>query len=128
MPSDLVSHNCLDHSDNFQFTWTIQEANKTKDISVNGNVRVNSSIDLCELAISGLGMVYLPSFTVAHAINSGQLISVLDNYRPPSVTIYAVYPTSKYLNKKTQVFLEFMVELFNPIDNEFGSYLVRGAN
>lgn len=110
--NDLMQHNCLDHAENFNFVWHLYDKNKPREIPVNGNVRVNSSIDLCKLAVSGLGLTYLPSFTVHHELKAGSLVSVLDNYRPPALNMYAVYPTSKYLNRKTQLFLEFIIEIF----------------
>ncbi|MDO8953321.1 MAG: LysR family transcriptional regulator [Gammaproteobacteria bacterium] len=110
-PEDLSNHNCLDHAESFHGTWRFQELDKSKNIPVSGNVRVNSSLDLCNLAKSGLGMVYLPSFSVAEALKSGELVSVLDSYRPEALGLYLVYPSHKYLSYKTQVFIDFMANL-----------------
>lgn len=112
-PEDLVQHNCLDHADNVKRTWRFQSNGKTKNVPIQGNVRVNGSMDLCNLAKNGLGIAYLPSFSVAPALKSGALISILDTYRPNALGMYLVYPSNKYLSHKTQVLIEFMTKVLS---------------
>ena len=114
-PDDLARHNCLDHADNFQYSWVLQEIGNVKTIAVNGNVRVNSSIDLCNLAVSGLGIVYLPSFSIHDELQSGKLVAILEQYQLPVLDMYCVYPSKRYLSQKTQVFLDFLTNLLTPI-------------
>lgn len=113
-PQELQSHNCIDHYDNFRQTWRFTEKNKELEIMVKGNINVNSSIDLKNLAVAGMGVVYLPSFTVHPELISGKLISVLEKYQPPKLGMYAVYPSKQYLNKKLLVFLDYIMELLGP--------------
>lgn len=110
-PHDLTQHNCLDHYDNSHNTWSYQFKDEIKSIQVQGNVRVNSSLDLKNLAVSGLGVVYLPSFTVKEAIDHGQLKNILTEYPIPSLSIYAVYPSKCFLDKKTNLFMDFLEKI-----------------
>lgn len=110
-PEDLMLHNCLDHTDNHANTWLFQENGKIKPIPITGNACINSSIDLCNLALSGLGIAYLPSFSVKHKLETKELISILDSYRPPPLPINLVYPTHQYLSQKVSVFIDFMTKL-----------------
>lgn len=110
-PEELIDHNCLDHADNFNITWRFQEKGRLKDIEVKGNVSLNSSIDLCNLAVKGLGIVYLPSFTVKHKIKTGELVSILDSYRPPPLPMYLVYPSNKYMSQKVRVLIDFLTKI-----------------
>lgn len=114
-PDLLVHHHCLDHYGNFQRTWKFNIDGKLKNISINANIYANSSLDLKNLAVSGLGIAYLPSFTVYHELKAGRLISILEDYQPPLLGMYAVYPSQQYLSKKTKLFLDFMVELLKPV-------------
>ena len=111
IPEDLMQHNCLDHTDNSDLTWLFQAKGKSKKIPITGNACINSSIDLCNLAISGLGIVYLPSFSVKHKLETKELISILDSYLPPPLPIYLVYPSNQYLSEKVRVFIDFMTTL-----------------
>lgn len=112
---DFRQHHCLDHYDNFQPTWRFKINGKLKEVPINANIYANSSLDLKNLAKSGLGIAYLPSFTVYQEIKDGHLISILEKYQPPVLGMYAVYPSHKYLTKKTKLFLEFLADLLNPI-------------
>lgn len=112
-PSDLINHNCVDHYDNYRNTWTYNVKGKLTDFFVQGNVKANSSIDLKNLAVSGLGLVYLPDFTVHGEVKSGNLKIVLDRYQPEKLPMYAVYPSRQSLSKKNQVLLEYLTFLFS---------------
>ena len=114
---DLQQHNCLDHADNFYHSWHFQENGKIKDIPVSGNMLVNSSIDLCNLAVSGMGIAYLPNFSVYPELKQDRLISILEQHQPSPLPIYWVYPSKQYLERKTQVFIEFIEKLLKPILN-----------
>lgn len=110
-PLELSRHNCLDHYDNAQNTWAYQLDGKIKPILVRGNIRANSSLDLKNLALSDLGIVYLPSFTVKEDISSGRLRSILLEYPTPPLSIYVVYPSKRFLNKKASTFMDFLEKL-----------------
>ena len=110
-PKHLQQHNCLDHFDSNTGTWGYKIDNSKTDIAVRGSMQANSSITLKELALAGSGIVYLPSFTVADALQNGTLIEVLSDYRLDDYEIYAVYPAKKQSSKKLQVVLEYLEEV-----------------
>lgn len=108
-------HQCLDHYDNFQSTWRFKINGKLKEVSIDAKIYANSSLDLKNLAKSGLGIAYLPSFTVYQELKVGHLVSILEKYQPPVLGMYVVYPSHQYLSRKTKLFLEFLTDLLNPI-------------
>ncbi|MDF1655044.1 MAG: LysR family transcriptional regulator [Coxiellaceae bacterium] len=107
-PEDLIKYNCLDHYDNFSNTWSYKINGKPTDIFIEGNTRANSSLDLKNLALSDMGIAYLPSFTVNDAIKTETLIPILNKYNTASYEMYAVYPSKKDISKKLQVVLEYL--------------------
>ncbi|MZI96117.1 LysR family transcriptional regulator [Vibrio sp. CAIM 722] len=109
-PEDLEHHSCLLHFDNRQRTWIYQEHNKPFAIPVYGETRVNNSLDLTELAIAGHGLAYLPDFTVKNALESGRLISVLDQYMPAPLPMYIVHVNAQP-SKREQAFIDFIKAL-----------------
>jgi DNA-binding transcriptional LysR family regulator len=117
-PQDLLQHNCLDHADNFDHCWQFHVNGKPEFINVDGNVRINSSIALCQLAVENLGIVYLPSFTVFQALQEEKLISILQQYQPPDLHIAAIYPSKHYLSEKTKIFIDFLAELLASMGKE----------
>lgn len=107
-PSELSNHNCCDHYDNFRNTWRYVENGKNLYVFVKGNIKANSSIDLKNLAVSGIGIVYLPEFALYPEINHGKLKEILNEFRPEKQPMYAVYPSKQSLNQKTKIFLEYL--------------------
>jgi DNA-binding transcriptional LysR family regulator len=111
---DLRSHNCLGSDSSSSNIWTFQENGKDKEVLVSGNVHSKNSFDLRTLATNDVGIAYLSHYLVNAEIKSGNLISILEPYQKYQ-DIYAVYPSDKFLNKKTQTFLNFITELMAPL-------------
>ena len=63
---------------------------------------------LREAAIAGLGITCLPSFLHYDAINNGLLRPVLSNYDWTGFDVFAVYPKTTILPKRTRAFVDFM--------------------
>ena len=112
-PDALIDHNCINHSDNRSQQWRYAIENETRAFRIGGNLQLNNSLALKNLSIQDLGIVNLPSFTVAEAIMNGQLETVLDDFTLPPLGIYAIYPSKQFLNAKTQAFLDFMTGRIN---------------
>lgn len=110
-PTDLVSHNCLDHVDNHSRIWRYHIDRKLTDMPITGNLRLDSSLTLKQAALADAGLVYLPSFTVKKEIATGSLIPVLTTYQPASLNMYVIYPSKHLLNEKTKLFIEFLISL-----------------
>jgi len=63
-------------------------------------------------ALQGLGLVVLPSFVAALACTSGELQSVLGDWRLPALNIHAAIPTREHIPAKTKAFLDHLVQAF----------------
>jgi DNA-binding transcriptional LysR family regulator len=105
--SELKHHNCLLGTQNY---WHFTEQGKEKNIKVKGNMRCNSGVALLDAALKGIGLVQLSDYHVQPYIQSGQLISILDQFRDPSAGIWAVYPQNRYLSPKIRVFIDYLAE------------------
>jgi DNA-binding transcriptional LysR family regulator len=75
-------------------------------------VRSDASTSLCDLAIQGVGITYLPDFTIHDALKTATLIPILTEYQLTPLGIHAIYPSRSFLPKKTQLFLDFMQSCF----------------
>ena len=116
VPDDLTQHQCLMNtiqvpSDEWRF---IHPDGKDWAVSVNGPLRVNNGDALKEAAVKGLGLTMLPTFIVGNELRSGQLVSVLNNFVPQDIALYAVYPHSRLLSPKVRALIDFLAERFNP--------------
>lgn len=109
-PRDLVEHDCLRYTLASQRgRWRFRgPGGETLHIPVTGSFDSDHSGALRVAACSGLGIVYLPRFYLAEAIERGTLLRILDDFSPPPIDIQAVYPGRKLLAPKTRACLDFL--------------------
>ncbi len=105
--SELSQHNCLLGTRDY---WRFSDAGTEKNIRVNGRIRYNSGVALTDAALKGLGVVQLPDYYVAAHLQSGALISVLDNKREPDEGIWALYPHNRHLSQKIRLLVDYLAE------------------
>ncbi len=83
------------------------------EVVVHGREYSNDFRLACKATEAGLGIACLPSFHVERSNKIGLLVPILTEYTvQPKGDIYAVYPSKKYLSKKTQILLQFLKEKF----------------
>lgn len=103
--NDLSQHNCLLGSLDF---WHFKEGSKERNIRVSGTVQYNSGYGLVDAALKGIGIVQLPDYYVQKYLDTGELVSLLDNYREQEEGIWAVYPHNQHLLPKIKVLLQYL--------------------
>ena len=109
--SDLSQHNCLlGTRDYWHFIENGKNADKEKNLRVSGTVQYNSGHSLVDAALKGLGIVQLPDYYVQQYLASGELVSLLDNYREPEESIWAVYPHNRHLSPKIRLLVDYLAE------------------
>ena len=115
-PADLSAHNCLTLTGNvlpYCRAWHLAAADGTAlNISPMGNLRSNSPAVLVVAAFAGHGLVYLPTYFVGEALQSGRLVTVLDDYMAPPLALRALYPHNRYLSAKVRAFVDFLAARF----------------
>lgn len=109
--TDLERHNCLLGSRGY---WLLSHNGLRKDLQVRGNWQANSGPALLDAALKGLGLAQLPDYYVDAHLASGRLVSVLDEFSFPQMGIWVVYPQQRHLAPKVRLFIDFLVERFEP--------------
>ncbi|MGP5337519.1 LysR family transcriptional regulator [Psychrobacter maritimus] len=109
--SELSQHNCLlGTRDYWHFIENGKNADKEKNLRVSGTVQYNSGHSLVDAALKGLGIVQLPDYYVQQYLASGELVSLLDNYREPEESIWAIYPHNRHLSPKIRLLVDYLAE------------------
>ncbi|TEW54599.1 LysR family transcriptional regulator [Psychromonas sp. RZ22] len=103
--SELKQHNCLLGTRDY---WRFIESGKEKSLRVKGNLRCNSGMALVDAALKDIGIVQLPDYYVQSYIESGQLMTILDQFREPAEGIWAVYPQNRYLSPKIRLLIDHL--------------------
>ncbi len=105
----LSKHNCLAISnEGSQRGWTFQHNGKNVTLKVAGNMVCNDGEVLHDWAMSGKGLAWRSMWEVGAAIESGKLVSVLDEYAAPGNDIYAVYAQRRHLPLRVRAFIDFL--------------------
>ena len=115
-PADLAAHNCLTVAGtalSYYRTWHLAAADGTAlNISPMGNLRTNSGAVLKVAALAGHGLVYLPTYLVGDALQSGRLVTALDDYLVPPLALRALYLHNRHLSAKVRAFVDFLAARF----------------
>lgn len=117
-PQDLSHLTCIDHADNYHQGWGYLHDGQYREQVIQSKLRANSSTIMRDMAIAGLGITRLPDFTVHQALTTGELIPILSNYQLTPLGIYVIYPSKRFLPKKTELFITFLQTCFTSISNQ----------
>lgn len=112
---DLAGHNCLRGTNDF---WNVYEGGERKRLAVSGSFRANSGYVLLDAAIRGLGLVQLPEYYLNRALQSGRLVSVMDEFRDPYSGVWLVYANTRFRPRRLTALIDFLVGRFEtlPLD------------
>ncbi len=113
-PADLANLNCLTVTvPSYYRDWYLTEpGGSAVEVSPKGNLRSNSGAVLLLAALAGHGLVYLPTYLAGEALESGRLVTVLDDYAAAPLVLRAIYPHSHHLSAKVRAFVDFLVARF----------------
>lgn len=112
-PDDLASHNFLRYA-----YMSVPEIPMTgpngesASLGFAGNLVCNNGDALLAAALTGQGIVVLPTFYVGQHLAEGALRVVLPHWALPELTIYAVYPVNRHLAAKVRLFVDFLADRF----------------
>jgi DNA-binding transcriptional LysR family regulator len=113
-PDELSQHNCFTYEYvTPRNVWRFQDpSGRERAVHVAGTLHSNNGDLLAEVAARGAGIVFEPAFIVGPDVRAGRLVPLLQEFTPPPVPIYAVYPSRKHLSAKVRRFVEFLVQRF----------------
>lgn len=109
-PKDLRNHKCLSYG--YLATglqWKLTGDGTDHWIPVVWSLCCNNGEVLRDAAVGGRGITLLPTFIVRRQLEDGSLTEILQNYRAPEMSIFALYPPARYVPVKLRVFIDFLV-------------------
>jgi DNA-binding transcriptional LysR family regulator len=113
VPQDLSIHRCLVYSNSLKpDTWELRGPGGLESVRINGPFCSDNGDVLQAAAVAGLGITLLPTFIVGEDLQAGRLHEVLQDYCPPEISIYAVFPSRKFMSAKVRSFIDFLASHF----------------
>lgn len=107
--SELNGHAILLYSSmNSNGSLTVAGSPGPETLQLRPVMRSGSETILHMAALEGMGLVFLPSLMVQPDIAEGRLQKILPDALSFNATLYAVYPSRKYLSAKVRTFIDFV--------------------
>ncbi|MES2073164.1 MAG: LysR substrate-binding domain-containing protein [Pseudomonadota bacterium] len=110
-PRELEGHLCLQHrwtATGKLERWQLRLDASEPELVLPATMTSNTIEPLAHAAILGRGIAFVPAFLVRDALQSGQLITVLDDYQDREVVFWILWPASRYASPKLRVFIDYM--------------------
>ena len=109
VPGDLAGHQCLVRtSAHDSDAWPFLLGGRLKTVRVAGRFRSSGALAVNEAAVHGLGIANAPLWQVRPLVDRGVVELVLTRFEPPPVPVRAVWPATRLLPAKTQLFLDYL--------------------
>ena len=96
-PQDLINHNCialrLPHGG--LYAWEFEKSGRELRVRVEGQLTCNTTAQMLNAAVAGLGLAYVPEGLVQPHMAKGRLRRVLGDWCPPYSGYHLYYPSRR---------------------------------
>ena len=94
--------------------WTMTRGHEVVEMELPGMIRSNSVHLLRDYALTGGGVVCLPTLVASAALLDGSLVPLLTDYVLAPLNFAAVYPATQRQSLKVKALVEFLAEYLGP--------------
>ena len=108
-PDDLAEHDCLAFGDIPGVAeWSFQDGTVRRSLRIPTRLCANHFDALVGAALTGAGLVRVPSWQVAHHLADGRLKVVLEAYQRPPAPLSILTLRNRLLLPKVRAFVDFL--------------------
>jgi len=115
-PDELNRHACLAYRrprNGRIRQWRFSDGSIQRNIALNPKMTFNSNEALVAAAAAGLGIIQVAEYYVQPALESGELVEVLNKFKTGGYEISVLFPQQKHVAPKHRVFVDFLVSIFS---------------
>ncbi len=97
-PQDLIGHNCINlrlPTHGGLYAWEFEKGGRELKVRVEGQLIFNSTVQMLNAALAGLGLVYAPEGMVQPYLARGRLKRVLEDWCLPYPGYHLWYPSRR---------------------------------
>lgn len=110
-PEDLANHECIVRTAARDgAAWPFLIEGKLHRVEVRGRFRTGGALAANAAAALGQGIANAPLWQVRSLVDAGTVELLLTRFEPPRVPIHAVWPATRLLAAKTQLFVDFLAD------------------
>jgi DNA-binding transcriptional LysR family regulator len=113
-PTDLTAHSRIGYLGAVSTPpWKfVAPSGATTTLNEPCQFSANNTSMMLEVALSGFGIVYGPSFVFAKHLETGELVHTLAAFKSPHLPVHAVTQTTKHVPQKARLFIERLTQAF----------------
>lgn len=114
-PTDLQDYDCIcSMAPGPLAHWSYREGGASQTIGIYPAMRSDNVEVIIEAVRQGIGIAQTGQRTIERHLASGEIVTILDAYRPEPNYLIATTPDSKYMPQKALAFVDFLLEQFVP--------------
>jgi len=112
-PDDLHAHRCIRQRlpSGKRYRWEFAKRGAEIAVDVPGNLTLDDNDLLVRAAAAGRGIAYVPEHFAKPFLASGELVTVLDDWCPPTPGLALYYPRSRHLASPLRAFIDLLKQL-----------------
>ncbi|MFG1414146.1 LysR family transcriptional regulator [Xanthobacter sp. VTT E-85241] len=112
-PDDLHVHRCIRQRlpSAKRYRWEFAKHGSEIAVDVPGNLTLDDNDLIVQAATAGRGIAYVPEPFAKPFLKSGQLVTVLDDWCPPTPGLALYYPRSRHVPSPLRAFVDLLKQL-----------------
>lgn len=91
-------------------SWRLRSSSEEREIKIQPRMMSNNYAVLCDAAVDGLGVVYMPIFLAQQAVASKKLVQLFSRWQSIEIPVHFVYPSQRFLSPKVRTFVDFTLQ------------------
>jgi DNA-binding transcriptional LysR family regulator len=108
-PADLLEHRAVIYPrDGGGEDWTFRKETAEVSVKMQGNVKITATEGVRAAVIADMGLAVVSEWAFTPELNSGVVVSVMDDWALPTINLSAVYPTGRLASTKARQFTAFV--------------------
>jgi DNA-binding transcriptional LysR family regulator len=107
-PRDLQAHNCtrIRFASNALHRWAFEKRGRSIEVDVAGSLITGDGDLAVRAALDGVALARVPRYLAEAHLATGELVAVLEDWRPRSVGFYLYYPSRRQMPAALQALID----------------------
>lgn len=111
-PSELIHHECLSYTTTAESkqTWSFEVDGVLTAYPIRPRIHSNNGEALNDAVERGLGIALQPDFIIERSLQSGKVVTILNEFPLPELGIYAMLPSNRQVPHRVRVLMDFLAD------------------
>jgi len=111
-PSELIHHECLSYTTTAESkqTWSFENDGVLTAYPIRARIHSNNGEALNDAVERGLGIALQPDFIIERSLQSGKVVTILNEFPLPELGIYAMLPSNRQVPHRVRVLMDFLTD------------------